>query len=90
MVNNILAQTNKPELVQYLNAELLIPTAESLLESIKQGLLNTWRGPTENLIKKHLENQGKKMGHIHTIRQGLQPTREKPQDIDLEDKSKKM
>ena len=30
------------------------------------------------------------MGHHHMRRQGLQSTREKPQDTDLEEKSKKM
>ena len=54
VVNNILAQTTKPELAQYLHAALFIPTTESLLKEIKQGLLKTWPGITEKLIKKHL------------------------------------
>ena len=58
VVNNILEQTSKPELSQYLHAALFIPTAASLLKATKQGFLKTCPGPTEKLIKKHLENQG--------------------------------
>ena len=88
MENNILAQTNKPELTQYLHVSLFIPTA-SLLNATKQDFPNTWPGLIEKLIKKHLEKSGnKKMGHLHTRRQGLQSTREKPPYTDLEEKRK--
>ena len=56
--NNILAQTSKPELAQYLRVALFIPTTESLLKAIKQGFLKTWPGLTAKIIKKYLENQG--------------------------------
>ena len=57
VVKNIMAQTTKPELVQYHHAALFIPTLESLLKAIKQGFLKTLSGLTENIIKNHLENQ---------------------------------
>ena len=53
--NNILDQTTKTELAQYLHVELFIPTTASLLKEIKQGFLKTWLGLTENIIKKDLE-----------------------------------
>ena len=55
VINNLMAQTSKPELAQYLHAALLIPTIESLIKSIKQGFLKTWPGLTGKLIKRHLE-----------------------------------
>ena len=55
LVENILAQTSKPELAQYLHAEIFSPTTASILKAIKQGILKTWPGLTEKLIKKHLE-----------------------------------
>ena len=44
--NKILDQKNKPELAQYLHAELFSPKIASLLKSIKQGFLKTWPGLT--------------------------------------------
>ena len=77
MVNNILAQTSKPEQAQYLNAALLSPTTESTLNANKQGFLKTWPGLTEKLIKKDLEkSRNTIMGHLHMRRQGLQPTKD--------------
>ena len=88
-MNNILAQTSKPELDQYLHAALFSPTTASLLKAIKQGFLKTWPGLIEKLIKKHLEkSRNTKMGHLHMRRQGLQSTKEKPPDTDLEEKIK--
>ena len=55
LVNNILAQTLKPEISQYLHAALLSPTTSSILKAIKQGFLRTWPGLIDKLIKKHLE-----------------------------------
>ena len=48
VVNNILEQTSKPELAKYLYTALLFPTTESLIKTIKQGFLKTWRGLTKN------------------------------------------
>ena len=65
-------------------------TTESLFKSIKQGFLKTWPGLTKNIIKKQLEKlTNNKMLHLHMRRQGLQSTREKTPDTDLEYKSKK-
>ena len=90
LVNIILAQTSKPELAQYLYAAILSPTTESLLKAIKQGFLKTWPGLTEKLIKKHLEkSRNTTMGNLHMKRQGLQFTKEKPPDTDLEYNIKK-
>ena len=44
VVNNILAQTSRPELSQYLHAVLFSPTKATLLKAIKQGFLKTWPG----------------------------------------------
>ena len=55
--NKILDQASKPELVQYLHAELFSPSTASLLKEIKQGFPKTWPGITEKLIKKHLEKK---------------------------------
>ena len=55
MVNNILAQTSKPELAQYLHAALFISTKTSLLKAIKRGFLKTWTGLTEKLTKKNID-----------------------------------
>ena len=66
MTNNIMEQTSKPELVQYLHTELLIPTKAIPLKSIKQGLLKTCTGLTKNLIKRHLEKlRNTAMVHLH-------------------------
>ena len=46
LVNNILAQTSKPELAKYLYAALFRPTKTSLFKSINLGFLNTWPGLT--------------------------------------------
>ena len=54
VTNNIMDQTTKSELAQYLHAVLFSLTTSILLKAIKQGLLKTWTGLTENLIKKHL------------------------------------
>ena len=46
-------------------------------------------GPTEKLIKKHLEKpRNITMGHLHMRIQGLISTKDKPPDIDLEEKIK--
>ena len=54
MTNNIMEQTSKPELAQYLHAALFSPTKASLVKATKQGFLKTWPGLTETLIKIHL------------------------------------
>ena len=73
VINKIMAQTSKPELSQYLHAELFIPNTESLVKATKQGLLKMWTGLTKKLIKRHLEkSRNTKMGHLHTRRKGLQ------------------
>ena len=56
IVHNILAQTSKLELAQYLHAGLFSPTAASLLKAIKQGFLKTWPGLTK---KTHQETPWK-------------------------------
>ena len=85
VMNNILAQTSKPEPAQYLHAALFSPTTASLIKAIKQGFLNTWPVFTEKLIKKHLEkSRSTAMGYLHVRRQGLKSTKEKPPDTDLE------
>ena len=90
VANNILSQTYKLELAQFLYAALFNPTTASLLISIKQAFLKIWPRLSEKLIKRHIEkSRNIKMGHLHMIRQGLQPTKEKPSDIDLEDKNKR-
>ena len=44
---------------------------------------------TEKLIKKHLEKpRNTRMGQLHMRKHGLQSTKEKPPDTDLEDKIK--
>ena len=89
VVNNILAQTSKPELANYLHAALFSSTTVSLLEASEQGFLKTWPGLTDKLIKKHLDKSSNiTMVHLHMIRQGLKSTKEKPPDTDLEDKKK--
>ena len=55
VVHNILEQTSKLELAQYLHAALFSPTAASLPKAIKKVFLKTWPGLTKKLIKKHLE-----------------------------------
>ena len=84
VVNNILVQTSKPELAQYLHVEIVSPTIVSLLKAIKQGLLKTWPGLTEKLIKKRLDRlRNTTVGHLHMRIQGLKWTKEKPSDTDL-------
>ena len=76
LVNNILVQTSKPELSQYLHASLFGPTTASLVKETKQGFLNTWPGITKKLINKHLDkSKNTTMGQLHTRRQGLQSTK---------------
>ena len=85
-VNNILAQTSKPELSQYLHAALFSPTTGSLLKAIKKCFPKTWPGLIEKIVKKHLEkSRNTTMGHLHMRRQGLKQSKEKPPDTDLED-----
>ena len=60
VVHNIMEQTSKPELAQYLHAALFIPTTASLLKAINQGFLKTWPVLTEKIIKKHLEKSKNK------------------------------
>ena len=89
VVNKILAQTSKPELAQYLYTSLFWPTTKILLKAIKQGFLETFPGLPEKLIKKHLEkSRNTKIGNLHMRRQGIQLTKEKPPDTDLEDNIK--
>ena len=76
VINNIMAQTSKPELAQYLHTSLLISTTASLIKAKKQDLLETWPVLTEKLIKRHMEKpRNTTMGHLHTRRQGLQSTK---------------
>ena len=49
-----MSQITKPELSKYLHAEIFIPTTASPPNAIKQGLMKTWPGITENFIKNHL------------------------------------
>ena len=87
VVNNIMAQTSKPELAKYLHAAIFSPAIASLLKAIEQGSLKTWPGLIGKLIKKHIDKlRNTTMGHFHIKRQGLQSTKEKPPDTDLEDK----
>ena len=89
VVNNIMAQTSKPELANYLHSARLSRTTASLLKAIKQGFLKTWPGLTEKLIKKHLDkSRNTTMGHLYMRRKGLQSTKDKSPDTDLEDKIK--
>ena len=49
--------------------------------------MQTWPGLTEKLINKRFDkSRNTTMGHFHTRRQGLQSTKDKPRDTDLEDK----
>ena len=57
VINNIMDQTTKPELAQYLHAALFIPTTASLIKAIKKGLLNTCPGLTKILSRSILKNQ---------------------------------
>ena len=41
VINNIIVQTSKPELAQYLNAALFRQTTASLIKATKQGFLKT-------------------------------------------------
>ena len=87
--NNIMVQTTKPELSQYLHAALLSPTEASLLKPTKQDFLKTWPGLTENRINNHLEKPiNKTMVHLHIRRKGLQSTINKPPYKHLDDKIK--
>ena len=73
VTNNILAQTTKPKLSQYIHASLFNPKTASLLKTIKQCLLKPCLGLTEKLIKKHFEKSRKtEMVNLHMRRQGLQ------------------
>ena len=91
VINKILTQTSKPELAQYLQEALFIPTAASLFKAIKKGFLKTWPGLTKKLIKTHMEkSRNTLIVHLNMRRQSLQPTKEKPPDIDLEEKSKQI
>ena len=84
LVNNIMAQTSKPELDQYLYSALFSTTKAILLKSTMQGFLKTWPGLIEKLIKKHLDKSGNTtMGHLHMRRQGFKTTKEKPPGTDL-------
>ena len=50
--------------------------------------MKTWLGLTKKLIKKYRDKSRKTtMVHFHTRIQWIQLTKEKPPDIDLEDKS---
>ena len=87
MVNNIIAQTTKPELAQYFHAEIYIPTTTSLQKANNTGFLKTWMGLTEGLINKHIEKLiNTTMGNLHMRRQVTKPTGKKPTYTDLEDK----
>ena len=55
VINNIILQTSKPELAQYLHTALFSPTVASIIKAIKKGLLKTWPGLTKKLIKRHLK-----------------------------------
>ena len=68
---------------------IFTPKIATPLKATKQGFLKNWPGLTENLIKKCIEKSGNTtMGHLNTRRQGLQSTRDKTPDTNLEDKSK--
>ena len=91
VTNNILDRKTKPELAQYLHVALFRPATARLLKEIKQGFLEIWPGLTENLINNDIKkSRNTTMGHLHSIIQGLQLTREKLTDIDLEDKRKQI
>ena len=76
VTNNIMDQTYKPELLQYLHAALFSPTTASLLKTIKQVFLQNFPGLTEKLIKKHIEKPGNTtMVRLHMRIQGLQSTK---------------
>ena len=76
VVNNILAQTSKPESAQYLHASLFSPTTASLLRAIKKYFLKTWPDLTEKLMKKYLQkSRNTTMGHLQIRRHRLQSTK---------------
>ena len=87
VVNNILAQTNKPETTQYLHHTLFSPKTTSLLKETNLGFLKTWPGLIEGLVNMHMEKlMSTTLGNLHTRRQALKSTREKTPYTDLEDK----
>ena len=87
VVNNILAQTNKLEMAQYLHDTFFSPKRTILLKETKLGFLKTWLGLIEGLVNMHMEKLiSTTLGHLHTRRQGLKSTREKTPYSDLEDK----
>ena len=47
VANNILSQTNRLELAQYVHTTLFSPTITSLIKTIKLGFLKTYPGLTE-------------------------------------------
>ena len=91
VINNIMEQTSKQELAQYLHTSIFSPTKSIILAETKKVSLKTWPSLTENIIKKHLsKSRNTTIGNLHMRRQGLHSTKYKPHDIDLEDKIKKM
>ena len=87
--NDILDQTTKPELAQYLHAVLFSPTKASLIKAIRKGFLRIWQARTEKVIRKHIDKStNTTMGHIHIIIKRLQSTRQRYPDTDIEDKRK--
>ena len=87
VVNNILSQTNKLEMAQYLHDTFFSPKRTILLKETKLGFLKTWLGLIEGLVNMHMEKLiSTTLGHLHTRRQGLKSTREKTPYSDLEDK----
>ena len=84
LVNNILAQEIKPELVHYLHVVLFSRTTASLPKAIKKGLLKTFPGLIENLIKNHMEkSRNVTIVHLYMIIQVQKSTRDNPSDIYL-------
>ena len=87
VINNILAQTNKLEMAQYLHDTFFSPKRTILLKETKLGFLKTWLGLIEGLVNMHMEKlMSTTLGNLHTRRQALKSTREKTPYTDLEDK----
>jgi hypothetical protein len=75
IVNNILADSTKQQLIKYYHAACFSPVQSTWIKAIKRGAFKSWHGLTVDAVKKHFTKaMSTTLGHMHQTRQGIRST----------------
>jgi hypothetical protein len=81
VINNVLAEATKPQLIQYYHAACFSPVQSTWIKAIQRGAFKSWPGLTVDAVRKHFTKAvSTTLGHMHQTRQGIRSTKPRSDD----------